>query len=283
MTIGVSTMAFGQLKREEIVSLALKYNWLIEFSSSFPHQEDMSMYFENLEINRLAHNYFPAPAQPFVLNLASTNPEIREKSVAHCLQGLRLTKACGGHFFSAHAGFCIDPTPEQLGHNLNVELAIDREKNWILFKESIRQILKRARELDVSFLVENNVTSTSNLRSDGQEILLCTSPDEMRLLVHEMNDLRFGLLLDTAHLKVSARSLDFDPDRAVELVGEYVKYIHHSDNDGTRDSNDSIDINYWFLPHMMAFTECIHVLEVKNISVSQIQRQIKLLSNYDKN
>ena len=278
ITIGISTLAFCKKNREDIVALAKKNDWMIEFSSSFSYQEDMSDYFTGINIKRLAHNYFPAPKEPFVINLASTDEEIRRRSIEHCIQGLRLSKKSGAPCFSAHAGFCIDPEPFQLGKQLEVNIAIDRNLNWKLFLDSVQIILSEAEHLGLLFLIENNVTAKFNLREDGQEVLFCSRPEEMIQLIKEIDSERFGLLLDTAHLKVSSKALNFDMNGAVEKVKSLVKYVHHSDNDGAKDTNQSIAVDYWFLPWMQEFSQCIHILEVKDIDTDEIKNQLNLLN-----
>jgi ribosomal protein S18 acetylase RimI-like enzyme/sugar phosphate isomerase/epimerase len=280
-TIAISTLAFKGKSREEIVALAKKNDWTIEFSSSFPYQDDMDDFFTNAAIKRLAHNYFPAPAKPFVLNLASTNEAIRQQSINHCISGLELSNKAGAPCFSAHAGFCIDPDPEQLGQRLDVNVKIERKKNWKLFIESVNTILAKAEQLDLSFYIENNVTASFNLRADKEEVLFCSRADEMIRLYDEVNSDSFGLLLDTAHLKVSSQALKFDANNAVEKLVPYIKYVHHSDNNGKRDTNEAIDSNYWFLPWMRKFEKSIHVLEVKNIDKNQIKRQLAFLNDHE--
>ena len=280
MNMGISTLAFAKKTREEIVVLAKENDWTIEFSSSFPFQEDMIDFFNKADIKRLAHNYFPAPKEPFVINLASANEEIRKCSIEHCIQGLQLSKKCGATFFSAHAGFCIDPDPYQLGKQLDVNVAIDRDLNWKLFLDSVQIILLEAERLGLTFLIENNVTAKFNLRDDRQEVLFCSRPEEMTKLVTEISSERFGLLLDTAHLKVSSQALGFNVEEAVEKIKPYVKYIHHSDNDGESDTNESISSDYWFLPFMNQFKDCTHILEVKNITTNQIKHQLSIMDSY---
>jgi sugar phosphate isomerase/epimerase len=270
------------MTKSEIVDLAIKHGWTIEFSSSFPHDNDMVRFFTEARVNRMAHNYFPAPKDPFVLNLASSDKDIRARSIAHCMQGLELSKKCGSPYFSAHAGFCIDPDPVQLGNQLNVNQDIDRDNNWKLFLDSLRTILGIAEQMEVGFLVENNVTTKFNLRRDGQEVLFCSGPEEMVQLVKEIDSNWFGLLLDTAHLKVSAAALEFDWDQAADKVQPYVRYVHHSDNNGEKDTNEPLGKDYWFLNKMKHFRNCIHVIEVKNIAPLKIEDQINLLQVYDR-
>jgi sugar phosphate isomerase/epimerase len=136
--------------------------------------------------------------------------------------------------------------------------------------------------MEVGFLVENNVTTKFNLRRDGQEVLFCSGPEEMVQLVKEIDSNWFGLLLDTAHLKVSAAALEFDRDQAADKVQPYVRYVHHSDNNGEKDTNEPLGKDYWFLNKMKHFRNCIHVIEVKNIAPLKIEDQINLLQVYDR-
>lgn len=61
--------------------------------------------FLNAPIKRFAHNYFPAPEIPFVLNLGSGDEEIRRKSISHCVRGIQLSFAVGAPFFPLMLAF----------------------------------------------------------------------------------------------------------------------------------------------------------------------------------
>ena len=139
----ISTLAFLGKTPEDINDIAIKNNFNIEFSSGMPYYDNMEQFFIQSPVkNKLPHNYFPAPKVPFVLNLASSNDKIRATSVSHCINGLKLAKSVKAPFFSAHAGFCIDPAPDELGRKINYQLNYDKQKNWILFFESLKIILK---------------------------------------------------------------------------------------------------------------------------------------------
>ncbi|MEM9823290.1 MAG: TIM barrel protein, partial [Bacteroidota bacterium] len=210
MNLYISTMAFLGMTIEEIVKRGTKFQYPIEFSSALPYSQDLVEHFLDYPHSKLAHNYFPAPEVPFVLNLASREESIRQKSIQHCLKGLELSAKANAPFYAAHAGFCIDPKPEELGRKLKQSTQqIDREKHWRLFKKSVDEILKIADQWQVEFYIENNVTARMNLNSHGQNPLLCSSPEELDRLANMMDHPRFGLLLDTAHLKVSAQTLGF--------------------------------------------------------------------------
>jgi sugar phosphate isomerase/epimerase len=225
----------------------------------------------------MSHNYFPAPKTPFVLNLASTNPEIRFKSIEHCKHGLQLAKHANAPFFSAHAGFCIDPNPNELGRKIAITSAFNKAANLDFFIESLHEILDYAADLNLDFLIENNVIASFNL-VENVNPLLCTCSEEIIDVFEKIRRPNFHLLLDTGHLKVSCQTLGKDIDDEIKKLSAYIKAVHHSDNDGLKDSNELLDENYWFLPFMVNFKNITHVLEVRDISIEQIENQITLLS-----
>lgn len=272
----VSTIALRGFPIEELIAIANERRWSIEFSSGLPYREDMERIYLDCPVRRVPHNYFPAPEIPFVLNLASADDRIRERSIQHCIHGMELARNSGASFFSAHAGFCIDPAPDQLGNSLPVTEIPDREHSKKRFLGSLQKILEIARKLDVGFLAENNVIAPFNYNNSINPLLCCDS-DEIEWVCRAVNDDHFGILLDTAHLKVSCNTLQKD------LIGEtirilpFVKGIHHSDNDGKRDTNDRITADYWFQPFMQASKHLPHVLEVKDLSPDEIDKQLQLL------
>jgi len=279
MQIVVSTLALAGKSAEEIISLAQKNNWALEFSSGMPYRPDMEEIFLAASLKKFSHNYFPAPKIPFVLNLASSDDTIRATSIQHCKQGLALSKKAGAPFFSAHAGFCVDPSPDELGRKLNLSRSYDRATHWRLFIGSVAEISEAAGKMGLRFLIENNVLAPVNVHPDGSNPLLCCDADEMIRLLNEVNSFNLDLLIDTGHLKVSAQTLGFDKDKAVEKLIDKVGCIHHSDNDGSFDTNDQMPADYWFLKHMDKFATIVHVIEVKKLDEDGVSQQIKILRN----
>jgi sugar phosphate isomerase/epimerase len=115
--------------------------------------------------------------------------------------------------------------------------------------------------------------------ADGSSPFLCSTAAETDTLMKTINHPRFGLLLDTAHLKVSAQTMNFSADAFIKQNEKWVKAVHHSDNDGTIDNNKPLDANYWFLPYMPRFSRFTHVIEVNNQSLEEAKTQIALLQN----
>lgn len=276
MDILVSTLAFLGSSLDHIIEEAIREGYSIEFSSGQPFDPDAVEKVLQAPFTRFIHNYFPAPQEPFVLNLASSDSYIRSRSIAHCLQGLEISKSLKAPFFSAHAGFCIDPSPDQLGQSLNVGEHFVRSEHWSLFKDSLVEILAHARRLEIKFLIENNVLAPFNFHN-GENPLLCCDGEEILKLNEEVSDAYLGFLFDTAHWKVSAGTLRFDVQKNLLPVLELSDCIHHSDNDGLKDTNGPLLSNYWFKDFARYTRHCMHVIEVKNLERLAVQNHLKFI------
>lgn len=279
MQIYISTLALRYYTIEEIIRIAEQKKWPIEFSSGVPFSENVNQLYNKANITRIPHNYFPAPQIPFVLNLASLNLEIRRKSINHCKNGLLLAKYSNAPFYSAHAGFCIDPNPEELGKKINIISKFEKKYNVEIFIDSLNEVLDFALELNLDFLIENNVITKFNL-IDNQNPLLCTISDEIIDIFEKINRPNLHLLLDTGHLKVSCKTLGKNLNEELNRIKKYIKAIHHSDNDSFTDSNDLIDENYWFGKNISEFSDFINVLEVKANNIHEIESQLKIIAKW---
>jgi hypothetical protein len=278
--IYVSTISMIGVPVEQIIQLSEKNALQLEFSSGMPYKEDMLELCINARIPRLIHNYFPAPKYPFVLNLASVNEGIRKQSIEHCKMAINITDQIGANFFAAHSGFCIDPAPTELGNKISQDASkrIERNLHLDLFYKSVIEILEFADERKIDFYIENNVITQFNLNNNQNPLLGCDS-EELKRVFDDINHPRFGLLLDTAHLKVSAITLGLSCKDELDKLTPYIKALHHSDNDGLIDSNSEMDLSYWFLPFISQFSKMTHVIEVKNINIEKIKKQILLIAS----
>jgi sugar phosphate isomerase/epimerase len=185
-----------------------------------------------------------------------------------------LAYEAGISFYSIHAGFCIEPEPNELGKPLNHHVPkAPREHYWQRFLSALKILLADAEVYGVDLFVENNVVSQEN----AEVPLLCTEAQECARLFIELPNPRLGFLLDTAHLKVSAKTLSFDPHQFVQQLKPHIQALHHSDNDGDHDTNEPLTDNYWFSGHLADYADRVHVLEIEDLTTSEMHRQIALL------
>lgn len=196
------------------------------------------------------HNYFPPPQLPFVFNLASNDPEIAKKSIGHVRNAIRVALMLRRPIYSFHAGFRIDPAVNELGARISKHNLLARDMALDLFGDRVAFLAEEARREGVTLLVENNVITKKNLETFGEDPLLLTNPEEISSFM-ERAPSNVGLLIDVAHLKVSATTRSFDMVDAHEKIKKWVKGYHLSDNSGVSDTNDPVTDESWFWDHLV--------------------------------
>lgn len=220
------------------------------------------------------HNYFPPPKKPFVLNLASLNTDIAKLSIDHIINGINWACELESFVYSFHAGFLLDPKINELGRKVSSKKLFNREESTLRFIERLNEIDIYAKTKGVKLLIENNVLSKKNFDEFGCDpFLMANEIDCLKIMKNTSKNVE--LLIDLAHLKVSANSLGFDPIKFLNNTDKWIKAYHLSDNDGTKDSNEPISKNSWFWPYLKKDV-FYHTLEVYNKTSHELYEQLKL-------
>jgi len=221
------------------------------------------------------HNYFPPPKEPFVLNLASLDQDITAASMDHIKKAMRWAIELDRPVYSFHAGYLFDPKPEELGTRIRNRAFCDREKCLNLFIERVNDLASIAEEDGIRLLIENNVLSSGNYEEFGRDPFLMTTPWEAEWVMRNTSE-NVNLLVDVAHLKVSARSMNFDSLVMFHRCDPWIHAYHLSDNDGLSDNNGVVREDSWFWPHIKHGLD-YYSLEVCNISLQDMKRQLSLV------
>lgn len=206
---------------------------------------DKLISFSEEEIDLSIHNYFPAPKMPFVLNLASLDDEIFKKSFNHIEKSIELASKMPSKFYSFHAAYLIDPCHKTLGKEIPYRKTHDREASLELFLNSVSTLNERALNYGVKLYIENNVLTKTNLLNFAENPLLMVDPEEINFVMRETPN-NVSLLVDLAHLKVSANTLGLDKNEFLDQINPFAKAYHLSDNEGMIDNNMSFDQTAWF-------------------------------------
>lgn len=195
----------------------------------------------------LVHNYFPAPTQPFVLNLASQNPTTLLRSREFCVQAIGLCSGLGVPFYSVHCGFLAEFESETLGHKLSYTGLCDYEPSYATFVSSLQMLLQEAKAAGIRLLIEPNVVAPLNLIDGRNRLLMMAEPHEFSRLLADLPDERLGVLLDLGHLKVTSATLGFSINDFIDVVAPLVGALHLHDNDGTKDQHQPVRADSWAL------------------------------------
>jgi len=261
----------------------------IELSSGMDYRPDILTLIREArskdDLSFLVHNYFPAPKNPFVLNIASLDPQGLAMTRSFGEEALRLANELGAPFYSIHAGFAARLRPEHLGRpgQLASELTpadIDRVGAYNIMVETTRQLADHAASLGLDLLIENNVISPEFLERLPINPLLLTEADEINRFFDDVERSNVGLLLDVAHARVSATAQNFSMHRFVEQVSDKVRCLHLSDNDGRKDTNQPISKDAWFLPMLKDFRHCEIVIEAYSLKPEQMHAQLALVQRH---
>jgi len=226
------------------------------------------------ECNFQVHNYFPPPNNPFVLNLASINNAINDTTYNHIIRAIDLAKQLGSKFYSFHGGFLLDPEVDELGQRFNKQNLQNRVQGKNLFVKRVNEISDYAKQKGIKILLENNVMSASNHDSFGENPFLMTHHHEI-IEIMKSTDENVGLLVDLAHLKVSANVENFCKFEFLEVTTEYTQAYHLSDNNGLADTNDPVSSNSWFWPYINKNLN-YYTLEVYKQSFDIIKDQLRI-------
>ncbi len=234
--------------QESITSRIYKYQDhnlnCIELGFGVSVTEDDISEVSDIDCLFVIHNYFPPPRDAFVLNLASGDEHVRQRSLDLVSEAVELASRIGALFYSVHAGFITDPTsydrtgfvfPQSTSPN-ETHSAMDR------FITAMKIAVDHAEHCGIKVLVENNVCS----RETRGKLLLQTA-EEFLSLFSDLQSSHLGLLLDTGHLNVSAHTLGFDRMYFVDQLAPYVQAIHVHDNDGIADTHKPIQPNSWVI------------------------------------
>jgi len=239
--IYVSSSCVRNIKiRDSVQELAENNFKNIELSGGTEYYEnfenDLLELKEKYSLNYRCHNYFPPPKKPFVLNLASLNHETFQMSFDHLQQAIALSNRLGADKFSLHAGFFIDIKLNEIGETLSLDKLFDEKEAIERFCNAYNVIKEQAK--NVSLFIENNVFSKTNSDTyDGKNPFMMTNFREYNSLKEKID---FNLLLDIAHLKVSAKTLRLDWEEEFENMISVSSYLHVSDNDRCHDLNNKL-------------------------------------------
>jgi sugar phosphate isomerase/epimerase len=286
----ISTNSFPDRSPEGIRTAVRQGGWThIEFSGIRASAREAillcrQMREEGIEV--ILHNYFPPADDPFLLNLASLDPELVQRSRRHCEEAISLSAELGSAFFAAHAGFVADFPPSLLGdpqslrrfHQERKDQLFEKEAKEV-FAESVQQLTNFGRRHEVRFLIENHVAEERLGYDAARSLLLCLEPDDFGELARKVGEDSFGMLLDVGHLRCTSQVFGFSKEEFCSSLSQWICAFHLSDNDGRRDSHQSFDDRSWFLSVVRSHPQAAATLEFDRCSREDLLKSARLVQD----
>ena len=257
MSIYISTGGFNKISAIKAIDELKKVGVNdIELSGGKYEPKLLNKIIKFKKLNLKAHNYFPPAKKPFVMNLASLDKTVYKKSEALVLKAIKLSKDIKSSYYSFHAGFLCDISPKDLG-------------------KRVKKISKVAQKHGIKLMIENNVITKNNLLEFKENPFLMADPEEAKKIISLLPN-NVGLLLDVAHLKVSAKTLGFEKSEMFSRLKGRIYGYHLSENNGKRDSNKSFSKNSWFWKYIPKKSEYVSI-EVYNQEPKKLLNLLKLV------
>lgn len=238
--IYVSSACVKRQKIDEVVSeLAINGIRNIELSGGTIFykglENDLNKLKKKYDLKYACHAYFPPPKTDFVVNLASCNDEIYNRSITHYEECIEFMKRIHCNVLSIHAGYLVEINTNQIGKKLNSQLIYPEDEAYDRFCYAYRYISDICKKNSIVMYLENNVLSEENYKSFGMNNYLMMTDYES--IMKMRRKIEFNLLLDLGHLHVSTKTLNLNFAEQCNLLKEYVKWIHISQNNGCIDEH----------------------------------------------
>jgi sugar phosphate isomerase/epimerase len=236
--------------------------------------------FEQYDFNFIVHHYFPPAQESFILNLASQDRTILERSKNQIKRSIEFCHSLGVELFTLHAGFRVDPD-DQLRFPRD-QPASPYEAAFGTFVNAIEEIDRHARAKGIRIAIENNVLSEYNLVKGQNPFLLLCEAEEFERLWNVIPSPNVGMLLDLGHLKVTSHWLSFDKCEFINKVKNRVLAIHIHDNNGQLDEHKKLDEASWCLEAIgrEPFINLPIVLESTSLTIDEIVQQVSLVEGF---
>jgi sugar phosphate isomerase/epimerase len=214
-SVNLAVSSFGAIGRplQEAASELTAFGVGVEVMCEYPHAWPAPVVWTD-------PNLLSLHAPILGLNIASTNPGIREESVQQVLATIREAARLGARGVVVHPG--IPPFKEILPRDRGVPYAV----------ESLRRAAEAAADAGVDVYLENMpaVSLAEGMRPIG--FGYCVAYEELREIYEAVGHPSLRLCLDVAHAFLAGRhvldALLKDPD---------VVHVHVNDNHGWRDDH----------------------------------------------
>lgn len=224
----------------------------------------------------IAHNYFAPQDANFVLNLASKNPKVRDKSANFMKNTIKICQKLNIRFYTIHPGFlgeAIVSKRRGMARNFDFKFKKNitsgtRQKILDRTIKIIKELYKYSRGYNVQLLVENEGSKTS------KAFVIFAKPQELAMLKNGVGDsLNFNFNL--AHATLADINLK-DP-RIFSHFYKDALFFEASEIQGIYDSHLPIlsghgRISALLKKYSKYFSKKNIILEYRNINIKEVKR-----------
>ena len=254
----------------------------VELGSNHCFEKDYS-YIQNYEFRLLTHNYFPIPEDDFVVNIASKNEDIRQRSLQHARTAIDFSDDAGAEIYTLHPGFITDPAGKkrslenydfEFGH-ADIRGSAHKLTTELMFK-SLDELVKYAQKRSVKLAIETE----GSVNHHNQ--LIMQTLEEYEILFEHFNSDELGLNLNIGHLNLASKYFDFDAFEFAHFIQPSVVAMELSHNFGQNDDHLPLQRGAWYWPLIFSegFNGIPRILEFRQSTREKLEASISLFRSY---
>ncbi len=282
MSLYVSTTFLNDnISLKESLSLLEKIGIsAVEIGSNHCYESNYS-YVKDYSFEYLVHNYFPVPKESFVVNIASLDENIYQRSIKHIKDSIDFCSKINARLYTFHPGFLTDPKGSNLS-NQNYDFQWESvrlkttsyEAAWERMTDAISEIAPHAcnRKVPIAFETEGSFHKKDHL--------MMQQPKEYERFLNFFPLDAIGINLNIGHLILAANAFEFSYKTFVDIVADYVVAMELSHNNGVEDQHLPLQSDGWYWPLILdkRFENTYKILEFRNTSILTIKETLLLFS-----
>jgi sugar phosphate isomerase/epimerase len=251
----------------------------VELGVCLDYNIDVNKLMKKYTFKYIVHQLFPPPKKSFVLNLASENKKILNRSLEQIKRSIDFCAKYDIPLLSFHSGFRSDPDGN---FKFNFNKILDYEASFNIFKNSLKSIIDYATVKNIKIAIENNVLSEYNLVKGKNKLLLMCELWEYEKLFEHINSNNFGLVVDLGHLKVTANLLRFDASTFIRHLRKKIFAVHIHENNGRLDEHRCVKEGDWALDIVRTYFNIDDIPIVNECVIQNKEELEKMLIFYSK-
>lgn len=277
-----TTFLKDEKKVTEALSLCKKNNVKnIELGSNHIYEPSVLKKIKSYKFRYLVHNYFPVPKKSFVVNIASLDKELRERSINHIISSIKFADKINASLYTFHPGFLSDPKPS-IGSKINYDFIFTDKKNnynrcFNLFLDSLKKILlivkKKRYKTKIAIETEGSISK--------KNLILMQKPSEYKIFMNLFSKKQIGINLNIGHLNLASKAFNFSRTEFVNNIADYIVAMELSHNSRLKDDHLPLKSSawYWKIINDDRFTKCYKILEFRNTNIQRIIKNFKLFND----
>lgn len=283
MTIFVSTtFADNQSSVLDVIESLTENNiHNIELGSIHRPEGDLDSRLKRKNCNFLTHNFFPPTTDRLVLNISSTDNEIRSRSLGFIKNAIDFSELIGATIYTIHPGFLVDPAGESLSaKNYDFDFSSataasvgDYHSCYNIFLDSLCEIDDYVRNKSITVAIETQGSVSK------KDLILFSRPQDFTVFFKKNLSEKIAINLNLGHLNLAASAWGFDRYEFVEMLKPGIAAVEVSHNNGVEDDHQALEPDSWYTDLLKDdfFRHIPVIFEGRNLAINEVVRSYTLL------